>query len=323
MTIYAHSVPGRPLEEWETLSDHLDAVASKASDSAAWFGWSSAARVAGQLHDIGKCSPQFQAYIRALDQAGASGGDHSTAGARAAVARYSQLGRLLAYGIAGHHAGLADSADLDRRIGVSVAMPAGWEVFAGALPPEQELLPARSPQAGGRRGFMQAFLARMLFSCLVDADHLQTDRFYRASAGDTALPSPYRSLDELAARLHASMARIAEKAALSPLNRLRTEVLAYAMGKAFLAPGLFTLTVPTGGGKTLTSLSFALEHARRQGLRRIVYVIPFTSIIEQTAEVFRRVLDTGDGPDRWPQHVFGLAPLHMLYNHEAFLIEVG
>jgi CRISPR-associated endonuclease/helicase Cas3 len=90
------------------------------------------------------------------------------------------------------------------------------------------------------------------------------------------------------------MAELRAGADPTPLNALRAQVLDTAVERAALSPGLFTLTVPTGGGKTLASLSFALEHAIRHGLRRVVYVIPFTSIVEQTAEVFRGALEASD-----------------------------
>ena len=134
----------------------------------------------------------------------------------------------------------------------------------------------------------------MLFSCLVDADFLETERFYAEAKGAPVERGGHLDLDTLRESLRAYMARLRAEAASTPLNALRAEVLDRAVERAALSPGLFTLTVPTGGGKTLASLSFALEHAVRHGLRRVVYVIPFTSIIEQTAEVFRQALNTSE-----------------------------
>lgn len=118
--MFAHSLDGHPVGEWEPLANHLAAVAARAADFAAAFGWAETARVAGQLHDIGKCSAAFQAYIAAPRNSGAAGRrgpDHSTAGARVATAVYpGPLGRLLALAIAGHHAGLADATELERRL---------------------------------------------------------------------------------------------------------------------------------------------------------------------------------------------------------------
>ena len=131
----------------------------------------------------------------------------------------------------------------------------------------------------------------MLFSCLVDADFITTEAFYAAAEGTTVGRGNQFGPADLLARLHRFEA---ERAAdTSALNTLRSEIRAHAVAKASLPPGPFTLTVlPTGGGKTLTSLSFALEHAVHHGLRRVVYVIPYTSIIEQTADVFRKAVGT-------------------------------
>lgn len=114
---YAHSLPGRPPATWETLRDHLLAVAAQAAEFATPFGWAEAARCAGLLHDIGKCSAAFQAYIKGGHDNAAKGPDHSTAGAREAAGAYAgPLGRMLAFVIAGHHAGLSDFDGLQRRV---------------------------------------------------------------------------------------------------------------------------------------------------------------------------------------------------------------
>jgi len=296
VTDYAHSLPGRPEADWEQLNEHLRAVAGRAEGFASAFGWGAAAGTAGLLHDIGKTSAQFQSYIRAAPAAVGvdhlRGGDHSSAGARVAVERYQSFGRLLAFGIAGHHAGLADGGDLDRRLDPGRrALPPyeGWERHAGALPALRDLASAGWRKLEGHKGYSQAFLARMLFSCLVDADFLETERFYAEAVDGAAVPrGGYSPVSDLLDRLRAGQA--GRRPGPTPLNRLRAEVLEHVAGKAALPPGLFTLTVPTGGGKTLTSLRFALQHAVEHGMRRVIYVIPYTSIIEQTAAVFRDVL---------------------------------
>lgn len=289
-TIYAHSLPGEAMDRWETLSDHQEAVAALAAEFAAVFGWAEVARLAGRLHDIGKLSAAFQAYIAGQRE---SGGDHSSAGARIALDAYRlPLGTMLAAIIAAHHAGLADGIDLARRLeGAAGLVPAGWQAQAGPLPPQPELKPTRAFNwQAGPKGFAASFLVRMLFSCLVDADFLATERFYAAAEGAPAERGGHTSLAALRDRLHAHMAEKRAAAEPTPLNALRATILDHAVSKAELTPGLFTLTVPTGGGKTLASLSFALEHAVRHGLRRVIYVIPYTSIIEQTAQVFRQAL---------------------------------
>ncbi len=209
---------------------------------------------------------------------------------------YGSLSRLLAYAIAGHHTGLADAATLDKRLDPAHPIPsfASWAQHAGALPNLSALKPTGPmPPRGRHKGFGVAFRTRMLFSCLVDADFIATEAFYAAAAGKPIERGNQPGTADLLDRLrHFEAARAANPSAL---NALRSEIRAHAVAKASLSPGPFTLTVPTGGGKTLTSLSFALEHAVRHGLRHVVYVIPYTSIIEQTAAVFRQALNTQEG----------------------------
>lgn len=272
---FAHSLPGRAERHWEPLAAHLHAVGQRAALFAAAFGGQPFAEAMGRLHDIGKRSQAYQAYIRQAEGAGPSRGpDHSTAGAREAVALYGEIGRILAFGIAGHHAGLMDGEGMDARLGKSLEDYQGWEADAGTLP---VLGPRQLPLKHGNGiepRFSPAFLTRMLFSCLVDADFIETERFY-AHAREEGDPQRGGALSrEHLEVIRAHMAR--HRRSDSPVNALRSAILDHANGKAELAPGLFTLTVPTGGGKTLTSLSFAAEHALTHGLRRIVYVIPFT-----------------------------------------------
>src|SRR6185312_16533052 len=141
--------------------------------------------------------------------------------------------------------------------------------------------------------FQLAMLGRMLFSCLVDADYRDTEKFYAAAEGngvDRDWPALAATIDGLIARFDAHMADMAAGAAGSPLGSLRAEILGHARGKATLSRGVFTFGVPTGGGKTLASLGFALDHAKTHHMERIVYGIPFISIIDQTATIFRDVL---------------------------------
>ncbi len=287
--VYAHSRPGEPQDTWETLDSHTAWVAEHAGRNAASFGWGRVGALAGQLHDIGKVSAAFQAYIR---MPGTSPGcDHSTAGAREAADRFAALGPALTYAIAGHHAGLADAARLEERLNrARTAVPPypGWEAQAGALPSLAELRPDRRLACSPHPHFEAAFLVRMLFSCLVDADFIATERFYAEAEGRAVERGSALGPADLLPRLRqfATDRPVAD----TPLNALRSAIRDHAVARAALAPGLFTLTVPTGGGKTLTSLAFALGHAVRHGLRRLVYVVPFTAIIEQTAAVFRGVL---------------------------------
>ena len=288
--IHAHSLPGRPKSDWEPLARHLTEVGDLARAFGEPFGVAATAQAAGLLHDIGKASAAFQAYI----SGNGPSPDHSTAGAIEAVRLFGGdgLGKLLAYAIAGHHAGLADGAGDDgpvtnlakRLANTSLPSYAGWQDHVAGLPSEANLdFPDLQGDAGS--GFGLAFLTRMIFSCLVDADSLATRAF---ESGEAASASGATIRPEHRDKLSAHMAAFAGRT--GDVNDLRAEVLAHAAAKAAMPPGPFTLTVPTGGGKTLASLSFALDHALRHGLHRVIYVIPFTSIIEQTAAVFRDAL---------------------------------
>jgi len=301
MERFAHSVAGVPEEHWERLSHHLTAVGRTAADFAGWFGAPTIALAMGLLHDIGKTAPSYQHYIRRpVDRSGPKGPDHSSAGAKEAVALFgSHLGRMMAFGIAGHHAGLMDGsghegATLSSRLTKDVEDYTGWQDHVADLPTAEALrggLPAFERNLI-EPAFSGAFLTRMLFSCLVDADFLETEAFYARSRGEEPPP---RGGVLAPAHIERVRAFVAEhRRDDTPVNRLRSEILDHANAKAALPPGLFTLTVPTGGGKTLTSLSFAMRHAAEHGLRRIVYVIPFTSIIEQVAGIFREQVGLGD-----------------------------
>ena len=289
MAYYAHSVAGRPEAEWEPLARHLTEVAGGAERRGRRFGAEALAELAGLVHDLGKYSPDFQARVRGA----AKRADHSTAGA-AWAAKYlpKKWGRLLAHVVAGHHAGLAD--DLfgpEGRIETKSDLigPAVRAAQAdGITLPQAVSGPAGLRGLPSEAGFRMALLTRMVFSCLIDADRTAAAAFEARATGAPAETVAHPSIADLETALHASMALRTAKP--SPLNTLRDDVLRAAVGKAGEAQGVFTLTVPTGGGKTLTSLAFALAHARVHRLDRVIVVIPFTSIIEQTARVYRDAL---------------------------------
>ncbi|RRI33209.1 CRISPR-associated endonuclease Cas3'' [Pseudomonas aeruginosa] len=271
------------------MVEHLQAVARLAGEKAAFFGGGELAALAGLLHDLGKYTDEFQRRIAG----DAIRVDHTGRGAILAVERYGALGQLLAYGIAGHHAGLANGREAGERTALAdrlkgVDLPRLLETWHAEIELPDRLQPPPLKPRPGRGFFQLAFLGRMLFSCLVDADYLDTEAFYDRTEGRRSLREQARpSLAELRAALDG---HLAEFKGDTLVNLLRGEILAGVRGKANEQPGLFSLTVPTGGGKTLASLAFALDHALAHGLRRVIYVIPFTSIVEQNAAVFRRAL---------------------------------
>ncbi len=287
------------------LEDHLLGVAELARRNAAAFGAADWGYVAGLWHDLGKYRPGFQKYIRSKSGYDAhienapGRVDHSTAGAVHSVEQLGLSGRILAYLIAGHHAGLPDYAS-DETGGKSLITRLANAKELGYLPdalgagvPENILktdLPAWPP-TGKKPGDLKAgfhLWVRMLFSCLVDADFLDTEAFMQPERPGVRRGFP--CVQELLPVFDRYMARLAAKAAPTAVNRIRGEVLARCRSQATQPPGLFSLTVPTGGGKTLSSLAFALEHATAHDKRRVIYVIPYTSIIEQTADTFREAI---------------------------------
>lgn len=275
------------------LYAHLLETAMLAADFAAVFGFREWGYLAGLWHDLGKYSPAFQKKIRAAMDPEAhleakARVDHSTAGGLHAVVCFKTAGRILAYLSAGHHAGLPDwTADqtgvaaLSQRLEHTELLDAA---LAGAVPKEilQKPLPVERPI-----GRDPAFWIRMLFSCVVDADFLDTERFFDPERA--ADRGRYPSLAELLNQFEAFMAGKLSDAPDTSVNRIRAGILRRCIEQSSSAPGHFSLTVPTGGGKTLSSLAFALHHAALYGQRRIIYVIPYTSIIEQTADQFRQI----------------------------------
>jgi len=310
-SFYAHSLEGRPIDEWQGLEDHLRNVAERAKKFAKPFNAGDWAYLAGLWHDLGKYSEEFQAYL--LNENGFEAHienvpgivDHSSAGAKHAVNLFEIVGHLLAYQIAGHHSGLldgrSDGACLDNRLRNGIIVPSN--VPTNLLHKQLPELPAFIQRAFSRKdAFTISFFVRMLFSCLVDADFLDTERFMTPEKYALRTPAPENIFDlmEKALNLYANNFILSD----APINYDREEIRKACLAKAQLERGFFSLTVPTGGGKTLSSLAFALRHLHCENknkteskMRRIVYVIPFTTIIEQTADEFRKVMGVVEGMD--------------------------
>ncbi|MDP2817921.1 MAG: CRISPR-associated endonuclease Cas3'' [Polaromonas sp.] len=292
------------------LAAHLQSVAGIAAGFSEAFEpatltqrW---AYLAGLWHDLGKYRPGFQRYLLQSDNPdahieGKVGGrekTHSAAGALWAMRKLGEAhgpngalaARVLAYLIASHHAGLYDwDGGLKERLEEADCQTELQESLA-ENPPESilnhgDFVPSLNQIPGGSAGF--ALWVRLLFSCLVDADFLDTEAHF--DAGKPARREGFPTLDQMLAAFDEHMVAKAASASATPVNTLRADILRQCREKAALPPGFFSLTVPTGGGKTLSSLAFALKHAQAHGKRRVIYAIPYTSIIEQTADVFREV----------------------------------
>jgi CRISPR-associated endonuclease/helicase Cas3 len=289
---YAHT-PAVPGGSWHDLGQHLRSVAELAAEFSASFGARDAGFCAGLLHDVGKFQPSFQDYLRACYEHGGApprrGPDHSSAGA--VLAMLADLWEL-AFAIAGHHAGLPSTPDLKARLQERAAEDEVQHALHTALHQldlRGRCLDLRAAQAGFRQaGARKDMFIRFLFSALVDADRLDTERHF--APGDASVRETWPTLEELRERLAGYHRHLMARAAVTEVNRVRREVYEHCLEAAAQKPGIFRLTVPTGGGKTLSSLAFALEHAVRHGLRRVVVAVPYISVTEQTAAVYREAL---------------------------------
>ena len=293
-TFYAHSFDGRPPTDWEPLKHHLHAVAHLAARFSGKFDAADWGHLAGLWHDVGKYRPEFQHRLR--DRR--IHAPHAGVGAALAAQGDSGLGLLLAFAIAGHHAGLANLED--STVGptpLKEVVRCNKDLLLRILPSIEGLIESAAVPTlplclhdrvraldlpAGKRTL--AFFTRMLFSALVDADRLRTREFYARTEGCQAEHEQlhYQPLVILRDRLDKFTDRKSEMATAedpTPMNRLRACVLAACREAAAKRPGFYSLTVPTGGGKTLSGMSFALRHACKWKLDRVIVVIPFTSII--------------------------------------------
>ena len=311
----------------QLLRDHLTGVADLAGRFAAAFGEEAMGRLLGLYHDIGKYSREFQAYLRADEEEKKRRRgriDHSTAGTQEVVRlrqsaddeQSRRLGRgmaqVMAFCIAGHHGGIpnqgttANTAEDGTLLGrlKRRKLPDYRAYHEADLP--QSLPPSFLLAQAARAPLSAMLYTRMLFSCLVDADFLDTEDFM--SAGNVEREG-FASMETLFARFEASVedkffrpkTEEERQRLKQPINKKRMALLAESIAAGKEAAGNFyRMTIPTGGGKTISSLAFALHYARHANKKRkrIIYVIPYTSIIEQNAAVFRDLL----GPDSVVEH---------------------
>lgn len=274
--------------EEEMIREHLENVAEQIKKFVRNYSYENIdvlryAETTGLAHDIGKYSEAFQKRIRGSVERTV---DHSTAGM---IEMYKRGMLAAAFAVAGHHGGLPNGKD-DTEGCFIARRRKKIEDYSGF---EKEIvLPGAEDKKKmtGEERFSYGFFTRMLFSALVDADYLQTERFM---TDGKICRGNYDTIDVLYERMSVF---IEEKGWLDSIgekqgiNKIRAEILAECQKKASADAGVFSLTVPTGGGKTVASMMFALEHAKKNGKERVIYVVPYTSIIEQNAAVYKDIL---------------------------------
>jgi len=296
----AHS--SNPAGDTDPLSSHLRRVANRASVSASAFGMQDDAWLAGILHDVGKYGNLFQERLKGHT----SHIDHWSAGAWMALTKYMNV--LVALSVHGHHVGLQESSkgflrSLDpsrlsksHPLGLSLS-EVNTERLLERLQYDIKSAPSPSEPKELNRSLgtytSDMLDVRMLFSALVDADFIETEaHFGSTEPGELAYRNPGRFLQaesSLKYLLSYLDNLAAQSCASADVNGVRTELTKACLSAAASPPGIFSLTAPTGTGKTLAMLTFALKHALKHALRRIIVVIPYLTIIEQTADVYRDV----------------------------------
>lgn len=295
---YAHSLEDQPPEKWQPLEDHLHQVAQRAAEFAKPFGGEDWARLAGLWHDLGKYSNEFQKMLYEANgiechlETKPGRSIHSQAGGHWAQQKMARgMDRIFCWLIMGHHAGLADfPADLTgaKALAPKMQTPEASDDIVRKVPEGIKNQSEPAPPKPLKNGADLSFFIRMLFSCVVDADFLDTAFFMNPKA-ETLRNEQYPELADLLISFDQHMDDMCRDAKSTKINQIRAEVLKQCRAAAEKEPNVFSLTVPTGGGKTLASLAFALRHAVKHNKRRIIYVIPYTNIIEQTASVFRNI----------------------------------
>ncbi len=308
---------GRVLREDKTkrqpLKSHLRNVAEKAlqfakdvqpiepDDSQEMKLWKEAFHNTGWhtglLHDLGKYRGEFQEYLLGRRDRSKET-NHSVYGSAAALHHFGDAAS--AFAVAGHHAGLHNSGDLDALVNgrkyeanqkyVPLLTLAQGEEELGMFP-EFHPIPINDVDENDRRRY--EFMTRVLFSIIVDSDRLDAERWEMEQK--TGRTWKRRAIDLDAETLLESIQLVREQKKRGhpedDLNQVRNTIFDTCIEKGGSLPqGFFTLTVPTGGGKTLSSMAFALSHAKKHGLRRIIVVIPYLSIIEQNAKEYRDTL---------------------------------
>jgi len=296
--VWAHSSNGAGVRQ--SLADHLRGTAALAGRFAAAFGAREAGYYLGLAHDAGKASCTWQErLVRAEETGGRVGVDHKTLGVYLAASRGLGIGQ---YALHGHHGGLTSREHLrdrmreERKTGGERRRAEAEAALRPLVPELFDATPVPLP-AGFEEPSAREFLVRFLFSCLVDADALDTGAHHRGLLEPVLAPAA--DFGELVARFEFHRAELLRRRDASPADRWRGEVYEGCVAAAGGPAGLYRLAAPTGSGKTLAAAAFALRHAATHGKRRVIVAVPFITITEQNAGVYRRLLEpdkAGDQP---------------------------
>lgn len=321
MKRYAHSLEGEPERKWQSLEDHLANTAERAAQFMQVFDCASWGTAAGLLHDMGKASDAFQRRLHGSNEKVV----HSNSGACGAQYLYDEdIGGLLSFVIAGHHGGMPNGfqrsftkkgievpgskSPLSKRLdSVDCAtMKAELKEVKALLTKKGEVVPTKGElvipnflmklpsscndsERGHKLAVSLYVFLHMLYSSLVDADYLDSESVMSINAADARGNLQPDSLEVLSTRLDSYMNILANGAQSSIVNQARDEVRRDSLDAAVLSPGLFSMSVPTGAGKTLASIAFALRHAVHYGMERVIISTPFMSVTDQSAKTLRKI----------------------------------
>jgi len=306
LTFWAHSANGDGQGVWEPLRQHLQNVADRAASFASVFHAGEQARLAGLLHDLGKYADRFQDYLAGKV---ARAGDHWSAGAFQALLQARKLGVVPAMAILAHHACLEYLEVNLKRFALAIKQQlssservteSNYELLLNRFIHDGLTLPQISDgiSVESEHAVSAMLDARMLFSALVDADFLETEAHFNGDAHQPRVPRPAGpplDHDKAIEAFERFVQSLRQNRRDDPLTPLREQLQETCRQRANDPQGIYTLSAPTGLGKTLAMLAFALYHAKRHNLRRIILVMPYINIIDQTASVYRAIFSSEQG----------------------------
>jgi CRISPR-associated endonuclease/helicase Cas3 len=285
----AHTPPPNDLDRWHDLNEHLTDVAKGTAGFAHKLGSGQLGHYAGLWHDLGKYNPEFQKYLSdcAKGDNQAKSVPHAVHGAILAAELMPPIAPL----IYGHHGGLPQIQEMSqKRISDPSHQPVYQAILAQAEAVGIDLKPSdnwKAEVSGFKDPLHYELFLRLLFSCLVDADFLDTEEHFSLDLTEKRIQT--ETVQRLWSALEKHQTDLIANAPDKLVNRVRAEVYQACSDAAELVPGVFRLAVPTGGGKTLSGLAFALKHAAKHGHDRVIVAVPYTSIIEQTVNVYRKI----------------------------------